>query len=199
MMERMSRRPLLAVIPTAFAGLVVLFLLALGRTDPDHLPSAFIGKPAPPLTVVEFGTAGYAMTTPAELAAPEFKLVNFWASWCAPCRAEHPNLETLASLGIPIHGINYKDRPDNAKRFLTRLGNPFVTVAADPRGRTALDWGLYGVPETFIIDASGRVAYRHAGPITRRDLEKTFLPMLDGSRAGVPGQAGDAGETDGQS
>jgi cytochrome c biogenesis protein CcmG/thiol:disulfide interchange protein DsbE len=110
------------------------------------------------------------------------KLVNFWASWCAPCRAEHPILSELAAQGITVHGVNYKDDPAKAQAFLAELGNPYATIGADPAGRTAIDWGLYGVPETFVIDGSGTVVLRFAGPITRQELDRKILPAIRKAR-----------------
>ena len=110
------------------------------------------------------------------------KLVNFWASWCAPCRAEHPNLEALAEEGYPIYGVNYKDDPEKALAFLDELGNPYEGVAADGEGRTAIDWGVYGVPETFVIDADGKVIFRFAGPITQRALQDRIRPVLNAAQ-----------------
>jgi cytochrome c biogenesis protein CcmG/thiol:disulfide interchange protein DsbE len=106
------------------------------------------------------------------------KLVNYWASWCAPCRAEHRFLEQLQDEGIPIYGINYKDEPDNALAFLHELGDPYAGLAADETGRTALDWGLYGVPETYVIAADGTIVLRFAGPITESILESTIRPAM---------------------
>jgi cytochrome c biogenesis protein CcmG/thiol:disulfide interchange protein DsbE len=104
--------------------------------------------------------------------------VNFWASWCAPCRAEHPILVDLAAEGIPVHGVNVRDDPAKALAFLAELGNPYATVGADRTGRAALAWGTYGVPETFVLDGAGRVVLRYAGPITREILEQTIRPGL---------------------
>jgi cytochrome c biogenesis protein CcmG/thiol:disulfide interchange protein DsbE len=105
-------------------------------------------------------------------------LVNVFASWCVPCRIEHPMLEQLAREGVPIHAINYKDAPEDALAFLRTLGDPFERVGADREGRTTIDWGVYGVPETFVIDARGRIRYRHVGPLQPRDLERTIRPLL---------------------
>jgi cytochrome c biogenesis protein CcmG/thiol:disulfide interchange protein DsbE len=110
------------------------------------------------------------------------KLVNFWASWCAPCRVEHPVLEDLAADGLPIIGVNYKDDPEKALGFLAELGDPYTAVGADPEGRTGLDWGLYGVPETFVIDSDGTVLLRHPGPITRDVLDRRIMPAIDEAR-----------------
>ena len=166
----------LTLVLAVFAGLVVLFFIALDREDPDALPSAFVGRKAPALTVEPF--AGEPVLDDRALHAPEAKLVNFWASWCAPCRAEHPNLTSLAEAGFAVHGINYKDTPVQARHFLEQLGNPFTTLGADSSGRTGIDWGIYGVPETFVIGADGRILLRHAGPVTRRSLERSILPAL---------------------
>lgn len=112
------------------------------------------------------------------LREPGVKLVNYWASWCAPCRVEHPLLQVLADEGVPIYGINYKDDPAKALAFLQELGDPYTGLGADERGRTALDWGLYGVPETYVIDGQGRVVLRFAGPITRSVLENRIRPAI---------------------
>jgi len=109
-------------------------------------------------------------------------LVNYWASWCAPCRVEHPNLEELAESGITIYGVNYKDKPGNALGFLEELGNPYAAMGADAQGRMALDWGVYGVPETYVIDGDGQIVLRFAGPITDRVMEKTILPAIEKAR-----------------
>ena len=110
------------------------------------------------------------------------KLVNYWASWCAPCRVEHPNLEKLARDGITIYGVNYKDKADNALNFLKELGNPYAALGADESGRMALDWGVYGVPETYVIDGKGNIVLRFAGPITERVMQTTILPAIEAAR-----------------
>ncbi|MGS4946338.1 DsbE family thiol:disulfide interchange protein [Meridianimarinicoccus sp. RP-17] len=173
-MARVS--PLVALPPLIFAGLAVLFYTGMFRENPDALPSAVAGEPAPPVALQPLGDK-----TPfddAALRAPGVKLVNFWASWCAPCRVEHPKLEQLADEGIPIYGVNYKDEPDKALRFLAELGDPYTAIGADGPGRMALDWGLYGVPETYVIDGDGTVVLRFAGPITESVLENTIRPAI---------------------
>ena len=109
-------------------------------------------------------------------------MVNYWASWCGPCRAEHPNLELLASEGVTIYGANYKDKPAQALRFLEELGNPYAAIGADESGRMALNWGVYGVPETYVIDGDGNIVLRFAGPITQRALEATIRPAIEAAR-----------------
>jgi cytochrome c biogenesis protein CcmG, thiol:disulfide interchange protein DsbE len=168
---------LLALLPVAIFGMLAfLFWTGMGKDDTKGLPSAYIGQAAPALTVEPFGAT--PLLSAEMLNADGVKIVNFWASWCAPCRAEHPNLMALAQMGVPVYGVNYKDKPDNAAGFLDELGNPFKALAADPSGRTGLDWGLYGVPETFIIDGNGRVVFRFPGPVTNEILQTKILPEL---------------------
>ncbi len=175
-------KPLMLAPPLIFAGLAVLFFVGMQRSDPDQLPSAMEGRKAPAVQVAALGT-GPALTD-AMLREPGVKLVNFWASWCAPCRAEHPVLKALAAEGVTILGVNYKDRPEAALQFLEELGNPYAAIGADDSGRMGLDWGLYGVPETFVIDGTGKVILRHAGPITAGILEERIRPALAAAAAG---------------
>ena len=173
----MARLPILAIIPpVAFAALAALFYTGMQRDDPDALPSTFVGREAPGFTVTPLGDL-----EPMDrelLEAPGVKLVNFWASWCAPCRVEHPALEALAAEGVAIHGVNYKDDREKALAFLDELGDPYATIGADAEGRTARDWGVYGVPETFVVDGEGRVILRFAGPITERAMEGKIRPAI---------------------
>lgn len=169
----------LALVPAALFAAIAGFLLSgLYRADPDGLPSTFIGRAAPALTVTELD--GRTLLTPALLAADDVKLVNFFASWCVPCRVEHPQIEALGKL-LPVYGIDHKDKPEDAARFLQELGDPYAAIGADP-GRTGIDWGITGVPETFVIDADGRVAFRYAGPITASVMTDTILPAIDAAR-----------------
>jgi cytochrome c biogenesis protein CcmG/thiol:disulfide interchange protein DsbE len=165
--------PVLAVL-----GLVAVFGFGLFREDADQLKSTLIAKPAP-----EFDLPGLRPGEPnfatAALTGPGVKLVNIWASWCGPCRIEHPALEKLAAAGHVLYGINYKDDPDKALKFLAELGDPFTGIGADEKGRAAIDWGVYGVPETFVIDGEGRIAYKHIGPIQNDDLETKILPAIE--------------------
>ena len=169
--------PWVAAPPLIFAALAALFAFGLNRDNVDNLPSTMIGRDAPLLTTTQLGDL--PELTAADLKADGIKLINFWASWCGPCRAEHPTLQALADEGVVIHGINYKDQLSNALGFLDELGNPYAKLAKD-EGRTGLDWGMYGVPETFIIDGDGKVLFRHAGPITKRVLEEVIRPALNG-------------------
>ncbi len=169
-------RLLILLPPVLFLGLAVLFWAGMQRDDPDALPSALAGQPAPALVLEPLGDLPNFGSD--ELKAPGVKLVNFWASWCAPCRAEHPLLTEIADSGVPVYGVNYKDPPANALAFLAELGNPFAGIGADATGRMGLDWGLYGVPETFVIDGQGRVVLRFAGPITRQELERRIAPAI---------------------
>lgn len=148
----------------------------------DALPSTREGRIAPALVkLTDFdGEPGF---THDDLTSGGVKLVNFWASWCAPCRAEHPMLEKLAAEGVDIKGVNYKDVPQNAARFLEQLGNPYSALMTDGEGRTGLEWGLYGVPETFVVAADGTVVKRFAGPITESILENIIRPAIADAEA----------------
>lgn len=143
----------------------------------DTLPSALIGRDAPP-TTLEPLFADRPGLSPELLAAPGVKLVNVWASWCGPCRVEHPALMALKSMGVTVHGMNQRDEPANARRFLEDLGDPYAGVGVDRTGRASVEWGVYGVPETFVIDAQGRIVFKHVGPIVNDDLEKRILPAI---------------------
>lgn len=173
----MALKPM-ALLPIAVFGVLAAIMAGgLFRDDPDALPSAREGQIAPELITTALGAkTGFEL---AALQAPGVKLVNFWASWCAPCRVEHPNLQALADEGIPIYGINYKDDPARALAFLDELGDPYQAIAADERGRTALEWGVYGVPETYVIDGDGRVLLRFAGPVTQRALAERIRPVME--------------------
>lgn len=178
-MARVS--PLMVAPPVIFAGLAAMFYFGMFRENPDALPSARAGQPAPPVVVT--GLPGLESFDDAALRSDGVKLVNFWASWCAPCRVEHPNLETMADMGIPIYGVNYKDEPEKALAFLAELGDPYVGIGADESGRMGLDWGLYGVPETFVVNDDGIVILRFAGPITKAVMESTILPAIADAKA----------------
>ena len=172
--------PLMIIPPAIFAGFVALAVIGMQRDDPDALPSALAGKQAPSVDLVDL--PGKTSFTDADLRDGEVKLVNFWASWCAPCRVEHPNLEALAAEGLAIYGVNYKDETHKALGFLNELGDPFTRLGADESGRTALDWGVYGVPETYVVDGSGTIILRFAGPITQRVIDDQLRPAIDKAR-----------------
>lgn len=182
--QKSPRRWLMFAPLAVFAALVLLFLFRLFAGDPSKLPSALIGKPAPLLTLaaVEGLTLdGRAVPGfgPAELQAGKPVLVNVFASWCAPCHQEHPFLMELAKDGrLRILGLNYKDKPENARRFLGRLGNPYVAVGVDPDGRNAIEWGVYGVPETFLVDGKGTIVFKHVGPLTPEIIRDRLEPAI---------------------
>jgi len=173
--------PLMLAPPLIFAGLAAMFWFGMAREDPDQLPSALQGRQAPDVVVAQLGPD--LPFTNEDLRQGDVTLVNFWASWCAPCRVEHPHLMDLGATGLTIFGVNYKDQANNAMGFLDELGNPYVQMGADDSGRMGLDWGLYGVPETFVIDGRGNIVLRHAGPITQRVLDATILPAIEQARA----------------
>jgi cytochrome c biogenesis protein CcmG/thiol:disulfide interchange protein DsbE len=188
-----GRRRLLPVLAPVliFAALAMLFMVALQKGDPSRIPSALIGRPAPAMTlppVEGLARDGAALpgVGPADLTRGRPIVVNFWASWCLPCVEEHPQLVALAAAtGVPILGINHKDQPANAARFLARHGNPFAAVGADANGRAAIEWGVYGMPETFIVDGTGKIVFKHVGPIGQEALVRQVLPALEkAGRAG---------------
>lgn len=183
---RILRRRLILVVPLlAFATIAGLLLYALRTGDPSTLPSALIGKPVPDFVlpgVESLISEGRAVPgfSQADLATGNVSIVNIWASWCGPCRTEHPFLDELKDRTTAMmYGINYKDQAVNARRFLGRYGNPFVAVGADSRGRVAIDWGVYGVPETYIVNGKGQIVYRHVGPISRTVLDQILLPKIE--------------------
>lgn len=169
--------PLMIAPPLIFACFVALAGVGMMRGNPNELRSVLIGKPAPAIT--ETGLEGFDPVPPAAFETGEVTLVNFWASWCPPCHAEHPKLLEMAAEGMPIIGVNFKDQEGPAGSYLTEDGNPFRGVAFDPQGRTAIDWGVSAPPETFILDAEGTVLFRFAGPLIGSDYEQRFLPALE--------------------
>lgn len=169
--------PLMIAPPVVFACLVGLFYIGMQRNDPDALPSVFIGQPAPP--VPEKGLEGRTQLTDADLRSGEVTIVNFWASWCPPCRAEHPTLKELTAEGLAVAGINFNDKETQAQRYLNDDGDPFFALGFDPNGRSSIDWGVTAPPETFIVDGDGTVLFRYAGPLIGSDYEQRFRPALD--------------------
>ena len=179
------RRSFLMALPlVAFALLAALFWLRLGSGDPSRIPSALIGHPAPQTTLPPIeGLVSNGAPVPG-LDPASFKgkvsVVNVWASWCVPCHDEAPLLTDLANdKRLQLVGINYKDAPDNARRFLGRYGNPFTIVGADGNGRAGIEWGVYGVPETFIVGRRGTILYKLVGPITPENIGTVLKAEID--------------------
>lgn len=183
--SKAPRRRLIVFLPLAlFLALATLFFLRLGGGDPSRVPSVLIGRPAPatvlpPVEGLERDGKPLPGITP-DIFAGKVTLVNVWASWCVPCHDEAPLLHQLSQdPRIQIVGIDYKDKPENARRFLGRYGNPFAAAGADANGRASIDWGVYGVPETFLVGRDGRIAYKLIGPITPENLEAELKPAIE--------------------
>ena len=170
-------RKLLFLLPVAlFAVLVVAFAVGL-RHDPHLVPSALINRPAPDFALPGLYESANGLTR-NDLDG-RVTLVNFFASWCAPCREEHTELMALSRLpGVALDGIAYKDKPEESRRFLDRLGDPFRRIGVDRNGTTAIDFGVYGVPETYVVDATGHIRLRHVGPLTAEDVRSEILPLI---------------------
>jgi cytochrome c biogenesis protein CcmG/thiol:disulfide interchange protein DsbE len=183
--QRSPTRVILVALPLVlFIGLVVAFTFRLGNDDPSRLPSALIGRPAPatvlpPLDGLNVGGAPVPGVA-ADALGGRVTVVNVWASWCVPCHDEAPLLETLHSdKRFQMVGINYKDVTENARRFLGRYGNPFDAVGVDANGRAAIEWGVYGVPETFVVGRDGRIAFRLVGPITSDNIDSVLKREIE--------------------
>jgi cytochrome c biogenesis protein CcmG/thiol:disulfide interchange protein DsbE len=180
-----KRAPWAIYLPLAvFLALAAVFLVRLFAGDPSRLPSALIGKAAPAITLpavegLEHQGKPLPGFGPADLASDRVTLVNVFASWCAPCHQEHPLLMELAKDSrLRLIGINQKDRPENARRFLARLGNPYIAVGADGDGRASIEWGVYGVPETFLLDSRGVIRFKHVGPLTAESIRDKLEPAI---------------------
>ncbi len=180
-----ARRLLLALVPlTIFLALAFLFLTQLGK-DAAKVPSALIGRAVPAFTLPPLEGASLPGFSHGDLKGGSVTLVNVFASWCAPCRDEHPLLmqlakdDTLKARGVRIAGLNYKDEPANAKRFLDSLGNPYALIGTDRSGRVGIDWGVYGVPETFVVKRDGTIAYKFIGPISELTLKSMLMPEIE--------------------
>jgi cytochrome c biogenesis protein CcmG, thiol:disulfide interchange protein DsbE len=177
-----ARRALLWPL-AIFCALAMIFALALRSDDPSKLPSALIGKQAPQneLEGLPGGADGSDVLRgfrSDELRQGHASVVNFWASWCGPCEEEHPLLLALKADGVRVYGINYKDQTSAARRFLQRHGNPYTAVGVDGNGRTAIEWGVYGMPETFVVDGKGVIVYKQVGPITAEALQTRLIPAI---------------------
>jgi cytochrome c biogenesis protein CcmG/thiol:disulfide interchange protein DsbE len=176
---------LIVLLPlVAFLALATLFFFRLGAGDPNQLPSALIGQPAPQTTLPPLEGLQIDGKPVPGLSSAEFKgavtLLNVWASWCIPCRDEAPLLMKLAEdKRFRLTGLNYKDQAANARRFLSQYGNPYAANGADVSGRAGIEWGVYGVPETFVIGKDGVIAYKLVGPVTPENLEKVLKPEIE--------------------
>jgi cytochrome c biogenesis protein CcmG/thiol:disulfide interchange protein DsbE len=164
------------LVPLLLFILLAAFLLRGLWLNPREVPSPLIGKPAPQFTLPK-------LQADAQFASKDMLgqvwIFNVWASWCTPCRAEHPLFNQLASQKlVPIIGLNYKDTPQAAKRWLAELGDPYVFTVADADGRVGIDYGVYGVPETFVIDKKGVIRHKHIGPVTPEAMQKKIIPLV---------------------
>ena len=173
-----GNRPRLAGYIPLLVFIVMAVFFAIGLTmNPRDIPSPLIGQPVPEFSLPP--VKGRALGLSSADLRGQVSLVNVFASWCVACREEHPVLMRLRDTGIvPIHGLNYKDKPDDAQAWLNELGDPYTRTGADISGRVAIDWGVYGVPETFVIDRDGRIAHKHIGAITPEALRDTIMPMI---------------------
>lgn len=176
-------RILLAVLPlVVLVGLIVVFAFSMNR-DPALIRSVLIDKPAPAFTLPAVAGTGVEGFDTAALKG-EVTVVNVFASWCVPCRAEHPLLGVLKTeSGVRLFGINQRDQADNAAKFLGELGNPYDRIGGDTDNRVSIDWGVYGVPETFVVNAKGVITYKHVGPMTPQSLENEVLPAIEKAKA----------------
>ncbi len=181
-----SGRRLIVLLPLVlFVAISAVFAVGLTR-DPKLLPSTLIGKPVPEFALPP--VQGRAAGLSDQALEGGVSLVNFFASWCVACRAEHPLFMRLAADGlVPVHGINYKDRPEDAAGWLDRLGDPYTRTGADLDGRVGIDWGVYGLPETFVINGNGEIVLKHVGAITDHDLSETILPLVRRLQSGAGG------------
>ena len=168
--------PMMLLPIAVFAGFAGMAAWALMRDNPDVVPSAMVGREAPSVGATTL--PGKTQLTDEMLRQPGVKLVNFWASWCPPCRAEHPVLMQMAADGIRVAGINMMDKDATATAYLAEEGNPFFALATDPRGRNRIEWGVTNPPETFIIGKDGKVAFKFIGPLVGTDYERRFVPAL---------------------
>lgn len=179
------RRPLFVILPlVVFLALAALFFVRLFSGDPSRIPSALVGKPAPAIELQPLaGLTGPSGPLPGITSAQlkgKVALVNVWASWCVPCREEHPVLMGLSrDPRILLVGLNYKDQPENARRFLGTFGLPYAAVGVDPSGRSAIDWGVYGVPETFVLAPDGTIARKFVGPLSEQTVRGELMPLIE--------------------
>ncbi|MAF95576.1 MAG: DsbE family thiol:disulfide interchange protein [Rhodospirillaceae bacterium] len=178
----MSKRTIYLVPLSVFLVMAVYFAIGLTK-DPKIIPSALIDKPVPEFSLppIDNGTPqGYGKGfSSADLKGNGVSVINVFASWCLPCRTEHPFITRLAKMKVArVYGLNYKDNPKNALKWLRELGDPYDAIGSDRRGRVGIDWGVYGVPETFIVDNDGRIRLKHVGPLSAKLLEEKILPVI---------------------
>ena len=180
-----ARRWVLLLPLIVFVALAGLFFVRLYSGDPSHLPSPLIGKAAPAFKLPPLEGAGRPALADADLRQGQVTLVNVFASWCVPCRDEHPVLlelsrnEKLARAGVRLTGLAYKDEPGKSLKFLGEMGNPYAQIGVDQSGRVGIDWGVYGVPETFVVRGDGTIAYKFIGPMSAQDLQAVLIPQIE--------------------
>jgi cytochrome c biogenesis protein CcmG/thiol:disulfide interchange protein DsbE len=181
-----TRRPILIFVPLVlFAALAALLVFRLYSGDASLLPSALIGRQVPAFALPPVEGLDKPGFSDADLRQGKVTLVNVFASWCVPCHQEHELImrlsadPALAHAGVRMFGLAYKDEPENIRRFLAEAGDPFAKIGADRKGRTAIDWGVYGVPETFIVKGDGTIAFRFAGPISEESYREVILPEIE--------------------
>jgi len=174
------RRLLFILVPATFGVLAAVLAWQLVTGKPTEIPSALIDKSIPQFELEPIPGWDQGLSS-ADIAEGGVALVNVFASWCGPCRVEHPLLMDIAAQDIlPVWGLNYKDQPKDAARWLQQLGDPYTQIGSDLSGRVGIDWGVYGVPETFVIDRQGRIVYKHIGVLTQFDWDKKILPLIKG-------------------
>ncbi len=184
-----TSRSWIVLIPTIlFVVVAILFYERLQSGDPSKLPSALLDKSVPdfslpPLEGLKENGKQLPGFSTADLKTGQVAVVNIWASWCVPCRQEHPFLIKLKQqTSVRLFGLNYKDKKANANRFLNQLGNPYDAVGVDPKGRTSIDWGVYGIPETFVVDGEGVIRFKYVGPINQALLDQKIIPTIKDSK-----------------
>jgi cytochrome c biogenesis protein CcmG/thiol:disulfide interchange protein DsbE len=184
-----GRSNILRLLPVLiFVAVAGFFAMALRSGDPNLVPSTLVGRQAPattfpPVDGLEVDGSQVLGFSSADLAKGQVSVVNFWASWCQPCVEEHPLLVQLKrDSGVEIYGVNYKDKASAARHFISRYGNPFTAVGSDAEGRGAIEWGVYGMPETFVVDGTGKVVYKHVGPISSDSMATKLLPAIEKAR-----------------
>jgi cytochrome c biogenesis protein CcmG/thiol:disulfide interchange protein DsbE len=183
----MSKRTIYLVPLSVFLVLAVYFAVGLTK-DPKIIPSALIDKPVPEFSLPPIVTMSRGGTpqeygkgfSSEDLKKGGISVINVFASWCLPCQTEHPLLTRLAKMNVAkIYGLNFKDSPDKAIKWLKELGDPYDAIGADPKGRVSIDWGVYGIPETFIVDGAGKIRFKYVGPMNDNILENQILPVIE--------------------